>query len=76
MSDPFTQLVLSFLESLNDPKPGRVSRGILPIVQSANLWQNPTPINFNVSGVLFKVRKILFHLSTDQNVHSENCRAG
>lgn len=47
-SDSFTKSVLSFLESLNDPKPGRVSRGILPIVQTANLWQNPTPINFNV----------------------------
>lgn len=48
-SDSFTKSVLKYLESVNDPKPGRVSRGILPIVQSANLWQNPTLINFNVS---------------------------
>lgn len=51
-SDSFTKSVLSFLESLNDPKPGRVSRGILPIIQTANLWQNPTPINFNVSMIV------------------------
>ena len=47
--DAFTKSILSYLESVSDPKPGRVSRGILPIVQSSSLWQNPAPINFNVS---------------------------
>lgn len=53
-SDLFTKSILSFLETVNDPKPGRVSRGILPIVQMANLIQDPPPINFNVS-LNFKV---------------------
>lgn len=50
----FTKSILSYLESISDPKPGRVSRGILPMVQSSSFWQNPSEINFNVSLFLFQ----------------------
>ncbi len=48
-ADPFTKEILSYLETLSDPKPGRVSRGILPIVQASNYLPYSVPLNFNVS---------------------------
>ena len=46
--DSFTLKILSYLESVNDPKPGRVFRGILPIVQSSSPVETPQ-ININVN---------------------------
>lgn len=48
-ADAFTTAILSYLDTLSDPKPGRVSRGILPIVQSSNYLPYSVPLNFNVS---------------------------
>lgn len=48
-ADSFTKAVLSNLESLSDPKPGKVSRGILPIIQSSNYLPYSVQLNFNVS---------------------------
>lgn len=45
--DSFTTAMLTVLLSLSDPKPGRVFREILPIVQSASLVAIPQ-INTNV----------------------------
>lgn len=53
--DSFTTAMLTVLLSLSDPKPGRVFREILPIVQSASLVAIPQ-INTNVS-ILKKLRK-------------------
>jgi integrator complex subunit 4 len=46
--DSFSIALLSYLDSISDPKPGRISRGILPLIQNANMWQNLTPINFKI----------------------------
>lgn len=51
--DSFTTAMLTVLLSLSDPKPGRVFREILPIVQSASLVAIPQ-INTNVSNFFFR----------------------
>lgn len=48
-ADSFTSSVLSYLETVSDPKPGRVSRGILPIVQTSNYLPYTVSLNFEVS---------------------------
>jgi integrator complex subunit 4 len=48
-ADSFTKSILGYLESVSDPKPGGVSRGILPIVQTSNYLPYPVSLNFNVS---------------------------
>lgn len=50
-ADPFTTAVLTYLEIVSDPKPGRVSRGILPIVQTSNYLPYTISLNFNVSQI-------------------------
>lgn len=47
-ADPFTQSILHQIAGMNDPKPGRVFREILPIVQTAPPVSTPE-ININVS---------------------------
>lgn len=47
-ADAFTDLILNQIAGMNDPKPGRVFREILPIVQSAPPVATPE-ININVS---------------------------
>ena len=49
-ADDFTKTILSQLELVHDPKPGRVFREILPIVLSAGPVASPE-INVNVSCV-------------------------
>lgn len=46
-ADAFTASILNQISSLNDPKPGRVFREILPIVQTASPVASPE-ININV----------------------------
>lgn len=46
--DSFTSSILSQLASVNDPKPGKVFREILPIVQASTPVATPQ-INVNVS---------------------------
>jgi hypothetical protein len=58
--DSFTKAVLSYLETVSDPKPGRVSRGILPIVQSANYMQTSVSLNFDVSKMFHKTFFLVF----------------
>ncbi|CRK98495.1 CLUMA_CG011852, isoform A [Clunio marinus] len=53
--DSFTESVLSFVDTVVDPKPGRISRGIVQIVQAANLWQNPMEINFEIKMCTAKI---------------------
>lgn len=52
--DKFTKAILSQLESVNDPKPGRVFREILPIVLSAGAVASPD-INVNVIIIFLKL---------------------
>lgn len=47
-ADAFTTSILNQISSMNDPKPGRVFREILPIVQAASPVASPE-ININVS---------------------------
>jgi integrator complex subunit 4 len=56
--DTFTTSILAQLATLSDPKPGRVFREILPIVQTFLPTMIPR-INTNVSFVLKQMRKIL-----------------
>lgn len=56
--DPFTVSILIQIANLNDPKPGRVFREILPLVQSAPPVMSPE-INVNVKRTekaMFRVR--------------------
>lgn len=69
VADSFTKTVLSNLETLSDPKPGKVSRVILPIVQSSNYLPYSVQLNFNVSIFNKSKSKIIFNLLIDQNVH-------
>jgi integrator complex subunit 4 len=49
--DSFTSSILSHLASVNDPKPGKVYREILPIIQGATPMMTPQ-INVNVSNLI------------------------
>lgn len=53
--DSFSNSLLSYLDSISDPKPGRISRDILPLIQNANMWQNLTPINFKIKMCAAKI---------------------
>lgn len=51
-ADSFTSSILNQISSMNDPKPGRVFREILPIVQAASPVASPE-ININVIYLTF-----------------------
>lgn len=55
-ADAFTTSILNQISSMNDPKPGRVFREILPIVQTASPVASPE-ININV-----REYSLFFHL--------------
>lgn len=65
LPDNFTALIFSELAQLEEPKPGTVSRILIPILSEARLGKIPRP-NVNVSITDPRLRyisfKYLFHL--------------
>lgn len=65
-SDSFTSSILNQISSMNDPKPGRVFREILPIVQTASPVASPE-ININVRYIIYSISIFFIRSSYLQN---------
>lgn len=65
-ADSFTSSILNQISSMNDPKPGRVFREILPIVQAASPVASPE-ININVIFSTFLFALEIYFYSIFQN---------